>query len=223
MTSSITFCRMRPRRKKGSNKVANAADLASLATTHLEPWIFYAASFLTIPLAFGVLLDKNIIRAGFLLIGVFGGISALFLILQAQFLAMAQLMIYAVGITLVVVIALMLTNPRLEYETSIDLPQQRMPAITTCCFVFLVLYLCILSEGWSSTSQATAEDALTILGKNLLTWYALPFEFASVLLLVALIGAVMLAKADHFSPDDISNDALTTSDLERNEDVVEVK
>jgi len=61
-------------------------------------------------LSYGVLIDRNIIRAGFILIGVFGCISVLFLLLQAQFLAMAQMMIYAVGITLVVVIALMLTN-----------------------------------------------------------------------------------------------------------------
>lgn len=204
--------------------MANANDLASLASTHLEPWIFYGASFVTIPLAFGVLLDKNIIRAGFLLIGVFGGMAALFLALQAQFLAMAQLMIYAVGITLVVVIALMLTNPRLEYETTTDLPPQRLPAITTCCFVFLVLYLSIMSESWSATSQATGEDPLTILGKNLLTWYALPFEFASILLLVALIGAVMLAKSDKQSvAEDPTSQELLISELEKNEDVVEVK
>ena len=206
--------------------MAEIPNLASLANQHLETWLFYAASFVTIPLAFGVLLDKNIIRAGFLLIGVFGGISALFLLLQAQFLAMAQLMIYAVGITLVVVIALMLTNPRLEYEETTDLPSQRLPALTTCCFIFLVLYLAILSEGWSSLGQASAEDPLTILGKNLLTWYALPFEFASILLLIALIGAVMLAKSDHGQvdvADEVIADEAQIIELERNEDVVEVK
>ena len=213
-------------KKKGSSNVAEIPNLASLANQHLETWLFYAASFVTIPLAFGVLLDKNIIRAGFLLIGVFGGISALFLLLQAQFLAMAQLMIYAVGITLVVVIALMLTNPRLEYEETTDLPSQRLPALTTCCFIFLVLYLAILSEGWSSLGQASAEDPLTILGKNLLTWYALPFEFASILLLIALIGAVMLAKSDHGQvdvADEVIADEAQIIELERNEDVVEVK
>lgn len=204
--------------------MATPQDLASLANTHLETWLFYAAGLVTIPLAFGVLLDRNIIRAGFLLIGVFGGICGLFLLLQAQFLAMAQLMIYAVGITLVVVIALMLTNPKMEYEHSVDLHFQRLPALTTCCLLFFVLYLCILSEGWAVIGQPTGEDPLTVIGKSMLTWYALPFEFASVLLLIALIGAVMLAKSDHFNMgEEVLNDDAVTLDVERNEDVVQVK
>ena len=148
-------------------------------------------------LSYGVLIDRNIIRAGFILIGVFGCISVLFLLLQAQFLAMAQMMIYAVGITLVVVIALMLTNPHLEYERSVDLPQQRLPAFLTSGSVFLVLYMAILSEPWPRSSEVpNIAENVRILGNGLLTQYALPFEFASILLLVSLIGAVMLAKSD---------------------------
>lgn len=178
-------------------------SLTELATTHIEPFLFYVASFVTIPLAYGVLLDKNIIRAGFLLIGVFGGISALFLLLQAQFLSMAQMMIYAVGITLVVVIALMLTNPNLEYERSTELPKQQLPAFFTSGLVFMVLYMAILSEAWpTSSSTPSIEENISILGSNLLTSYSLPFEFASILLLVALMGAVMLAKSDHFKPSE---------------------
>src|SRR5579883_1841405 len=84
----------------------------------LDDFLFYLLAVMAIPMALGVLFDRTIIRSGFLLIGVFGSICGLFLVLQAQFLALAQLMIYAVGITLVVVIALMLTNPKLEKEAS---------------------------------------------------------------------------------------------------------
>ncbi len=205
----------------------NLNDLANLATANVETWFFYIAAFVTIPLAYGVLLDRNIIRAGFLLIGVFGGISALFLLLQAQFLAMAQLMIYAVGITLVVVIALMLTNPRLEYEKSIDLPQQKLPAFFTSMLVFAVLYLAIMSESWPTVNTPVAvNENVQIIGASMLKDYALPFEFASILLLIALIGAVMLAKADKFHTGEeiLGNeepaDAMTES--ERSENVVQV-
>ena len=87
------------------------ANLNAWADGNVEQIAFYVLMILAIPLAYGVIFDRTIIRAGFLLIGVFGAISGLFLLLEAQFLAMAQVMIYAVGITLVVVIALMLTNP----------------------------------------------------------------------------------------------------------------
>ncbi|MBX9688568.1 MAG: NADH-quinone oxidoreductase subunit J [Candidatus Obscuribacterales bacterium] len=200
----------------------NLNDLAHAASAHLEICLFYLTAFIMIPLAYGVLLDRNIIRAGFLLIGVFGGISALFLLLQAQFLAMAQLMIYAVGITLVVVIALMLTNPNLEYEKSVELPQQQLPAFLTSILVFLVLYMSVLSEAWPVRNELPSADNIKVLGTSLLTQYSLPFEFASILLLVALIGAVMLAKSDHFHPGEeiLGNESI--SETEGNENVVKV-
>ena len=203
------------------------AELGTSASHHIETVLFYVSAFVTIPLAYGVLLDKNVIRAGFLLIGVFGGVCALFLLLQAQFLAMAQMMIYAVGITLVVVIALMLTNPTLDYERSIDLPQQKVPALLTCGLVFAVLYMAILSEPWPTQNVSPSPDNVMVLGNSLLTQYALPFEFASILLLVALIGAVMLAKSDHFKPGeellDEETDIGGALDTKGQEDVVQVK
>lgn len=205
--------------------MGNLNDLANLASAHTEQFLFYVAAFITLPLAYGVLFDRNIIRAGFLLIGVFGGISGLFLLLQAQFIAMAQLMIYAVGITLVVVIALMLTNPNLEYERSTELPQQKIPAFFTCVIVFMVLYMCILSEAWPlNNNKPSIADNVTILGTGLLKDYALPFEFASILLLVALIGAVMLAKADRPQPDEFGkDDSFSVIESEGKEHVVELK
>ena len=195
-------------------------DLITQMTSNIGVFLFYGAAFIMLPLAYGVLIDRNIIRAGFLLIGVFGGISLLFLLLQAQFLAMAQMMIYAVGITLVVVIALMLTNPRLEYERTIDLQTQRIPAFLTCGLVFMVLYMAILSEAWPRVNETpNTVDNLKILGNSLLTQYALPFEFASILLLVALIGSVMLAKADRY-PASEKSDETGIVESEGNEHVV---
>ncbi len=209
------------------DQLYNFDHIAKLTTDNANALLFYIAAFVTLPLAYGVLLDKNIIRAGFLLIGVFGGISLLFLLLQAQFLAMAQMMIYAVGITLVVVIALMLTNPTLQEEKTIDLPQQTGPAFLTCGLVFMVLYMAVLSEAWpKAEGMPNTANNVKILGNAILTQYALPFEFASILLLVALIGAVMLAKADHFTPsptislDDESDSA--EQKTERKDNVVKV-
>lgn len=172
--------------------------LQAWANTSIESGIFYMLAFLAIPLAYGVLFDARIIRCGFLLIGVFGMISGIFLLLQAQFLAMAQLMIYAVGITLVVVIALMLTNPRLELDVTPALPEHKIPAILVGIAVFLTIYLGLRSEIWQVKAATAQPPELNVvqIGTNLLGYYALPFEFASVLLLLALIGAVMLAKAE---------------------------
>lgn len=188
--------------------ILNVQDLVTFQAT--ETIAFYAVAIVAICLSLGVIADRNVIRAGFVLIGVFGGISLLFLMLQAQFLALAQIMIYAVGITLVVVIALMLTNPRLEKEAEeptgeraplfalMDAIKGAFPALVGW-FSFFTLYLAVRSEGWNVTDEAVSPDNLKVLGESLTTNYSLPFEFASVLLLAALIGAIMLAKAERKS------------------------
>lgn len=177
--------------------------LKSWAEGNVEATLFYFLAALAIPLAYGVILDRAVIRSGFLLIGVFGSICGLFLLLQAQFLALAQLMIYAVGITLVVVIALMLTNPRLERE-NMGSPTSgaKAGAFFTALFTFLTIYLSLRSVSWIENSEPMEPNNVEVIGRALTTTYALPFEFASVLLLAAMVGAVMLAKAERRGADD---------------------
>lgn len=158
--------------------------------------MFYVLAVIAISFSFGVLFDHVIIRSGFILIGVFSAISGLFLLLQAPFLALAQIMIYAVAITLVVVIALMLTNPRLEEEKSVGLEIQKFPALVSSVLLFLVIYAAIRLQPWYISGALPLDKNVEQLGVMLLTIYALPFEFASILLLAALVGAVMLAKSD---------------------------
>jgi NADH:ubiquinone oxidoreductase subunit 6 (subunit J) len=166
---------------------------------HVDAILFYIFATLAIPVAFGVIFERNIIRSGFWLIGLFGAISVLFLILQAQFLAMAQIMIYAVGITLVVVIALMLTNPRMEQELSPGINQHSVGTFAIALLLFMTIYMSVRSEGWpvKSAPDLTEQPAnVLVIGRALTTDYSLPFEFSSVLLLAALIGAIMLAKSE---------------------------
>lgn len=202
------------------------AELAHWVNGGSEIWLFYALALLAIACAYGVILDRRIIRCGFLLIGVFAGMSGMFFLLEAPFLALAQIMIYAVGITLVVVIALMLTNPRLEKDVTPLVPAMRIPAVLSAIGVFLMVYMSIRSEPWSrpdidATTAAQAPDTLTNIGQQLLTYYALPFEFASVLLLVALIGAVMLAKADRPEAS-VPEEWIDTASAEREDHAVKV-
>ncbi|HIA52891.1 MAG TPA: NADH-quinone oxidoreductase subunit J [Candidatus Melainabacteria bacterium] len=171
--------------------------LKALAETNVESLMFYVLATVSILLAYGVILDRTIIRSGFILIGVFGSICGLFLLLQAQFLALAQLMIYAVGITLVIVIALMLTNPRMEKsQLSAAAPANQLGAFMVAVGLFMTIYLSVRPENWTLSSEPLDTANVEVLGRALTTDYSLPFEFASVLLLAALIGAIMLAKAE---------------------------
>ncbi len=198
----------------------NVQELVSTGVA--EALAFYFIAALAITLSIGVISDKNVIRAGFLLIGVFGGISGLFFLLQAQFIALAQVMIYAVGITLVVVIALMLTNPRLQNEEAeeeaiastepallkfLDCIRNGFPGLVAW-IAFVTVYMAIRSEHWELSTQTIGEDNIAVIGRALTTDYSLPFEFASVLLLAALIGAIMLAKAEKVEDTDTPREGI---------------
>jgi NADH:ubiquinone oxidoreductase subunit 6 (subunit J) len=203
-------------------------QLTTWAQANVEQAVFYLLAVIAIPLAYGVVCDRNIIRSGFLLIGVFSTIAGLFILLSAQFLALAQIMIYGVGITLVVVIALMLTNPKAEKESMPALSIHKGPAIFVACFLFMCVYLALRSaENWpvkTDVAALSAAENLSRIGQSLLTNYSFHFEFASILLLAALIGAVMLAKAEPAVHDlnelSANEDKLKSS--ERADDVVKV-
>jgi NAD(P)H-quinone oxidoreductase subunit 6 len=179
----------------------NLASFAEINSVSIETWMFYILAAMAIPFAFGVILDKAIIRSGFLLIGVFGAISGLFLILQAQFIAMAQIMIYAVGITLVVVIALMLTNPRMDLDLKPTASNGKLTGFVVSFVLFAVIYMAIRSETWPIRPEVPAVTNVAVIGGAITGQYALPFEFASVLLLAALMGAIMLAKNEPVEPE----------------------
>lgn len=202
---------------------AQLTTMAQQITPHIEVWFFYITALIMIPFAYAVLFDKNVIRAGFLLIGVFGGVCSIFLLLQAQFLAMAQMMIYAVGITLVVVIALMLTNPHKDEHQPVAISAQQSPAALTAIILFVTMYMALRSESWGQSPVVPIQqNDVIIIGEKLLKDYALPFEFASILLLVAMIGSVMMAKADKKGRIDADEDSAHMMDSERKEDVVKV-
>ncbi len=173
--------------------------LTALAHVNVEQGFFYVLAAIAIPLAYGVVFDRNVIRSGFLLIGVFATIAGLFFLLQAQFLGLSQILIYGVGITLVIVIALMLTNARQETGMNPALPANVGLASFVSVLVFTTIYLSLRSaEDWplKNESSLSLPPNIEMIGKHLMTYYALPFEFASILLLAALVGAVMLSKAE---------------------------
>lgn len=197
-------------------------NLQQWANVNVETAVFYLLAVIAIPLAYGVIFDRAIIRSGFLLIGVFSSIAGLYLLLQAQFLALAQVMIYAVGITLVVVIALMLTNPKLERDLSPSIVAQRLPGVMVAIFLFMTFYLALRSEPWMISGAPVTRHTVETIGSHLMQGYSLAFEFASVLLLAALIGAVMLAKADDGKTDQETPAGDNPASTERVDDVVKV-
>ena len=154
--------------------------------------LFYVAGALAIGGALGVVMTRNIVYAAFALLVALMGVAGLFLLAFAEFLALVQVLIYGGAIVILILFALMLTRLQ-DFQDLSDNAQWPFAALAALA-VFALLAAAVLG-----TSVRTAEPqgvGLAVLGDNLFAQWAIPFEVASLVLLVALIGAVVMVKGD---------------------------
>jgi NADH-quinone oxidoreductase subunit J len=165
-----------------------------------EVLAFYALAAVTLVSAGGVMLSRSLFHAVLLLILSFVGIAGFFVLLSAEFLAMAQVVIYVGAISVLILFAIMLTPRagRRNDETSMLLPGLLLAVCLAAVFLFV-----IFDADWSTADQAPLVAA-SDLGRALIGPWVLPFEIASVLLTAALVGATMLAR----DPEEEAEDAL---------------
>jgi NAD(P)H-quinone oxidoreductase subunit 6 len=163
--------------------------------------------------ALGVVLLSNIVHSAFLLAGVFLSISGLYILLNADFVAAAQILIYVGAVNVLILFAIMLVN---KQENFSELPNRwlRQGATAVVCLgLFALLGTMVLVTPWSldSASSAGVTNTIITIGEHFFSDYLLPFELASVLLLMAMVGAIILARRD-LIPDVIeTQDTVTTS------------
>lgn len=151
--------------------------------------------------AFEVVTEENVAHAALYLAMTFVGISGMYLLLQSGFLAAVQIIIYAGAIMTVLIFAIMLSDVHMIQGTEHSNVFQRItsrhwglaPLLIAGGFAILVI-LAIFQGGdpLQVSSQLTEAPDVASLGTALLSTYVVPFEVASVLLLAALIGAIVI-------------------------------
>ncbi|MEI7900750.1 MAG: NADH-quinone oxidoreductase subunit J [bacterium] len=158
--------------------------------------MFYVVAALTLISSAVVVLSRNIIRAAFSLLFSFLGVGLLYALLSADFLAVVQLLLYVGGILVLILFAIMLTN-RVETLSEARQTYPRGPAFLLCGSLFVGLLLLALRAPWKQgPGGAVFTPTTRMIGEALLGPYLLPFEIVSVLLLVGLIGAVVVARRE---------------------------
>jgi NADH-quinone oxidoreductase subunit J len=158
----------------------------------MEPLVFYAAAAVVVVGALAVVFLPRIIHAALSLVLFFIGIGGVFVLLHAEFVAAAQIIIYAGAITVLVLFAVMLTQ-RSQSPESNPFNLQRWVAALVAAATFAALLPALLSVR-GAAAPGPDQDLTPELGKALLGQWVLPFEIASVLLLAAMIGAIVIAK-----------------------------
>ena len=164
---------------------------------------FSILSLIIIIGSLGVVLLESIVYSAFLLGGVFMSVAGLYLLLNASFVAAAQVLVYVGAINVLILFAIMLVNKKEDLKPIKYLNSRKLISSTICITLLSLLVRVDLSNTWiiADPAQSIGEESTIRLGEHLFSDYLLPFEVASVLLLMAMIGAIVLARRDVLSED----------------------
>jgi NAD(P)H-quinone oxidoreductase subunit 6 len=166
---------------------------------------FGLLAVMMITAALGVVLLTNIVYSAFLLAGVFISIAGLYILLNADFVAAAQVLVYVGAVNVLILFAIMLVNKREDFAV---LPRGWIRKAATgvvCVGLFLLLGTMVVATPWAISVEPVigGESTVVQIGEHFFSDFLLPFELASVLLLMSMVGAIILARRD-FLPEELS-------------------
>ena len=175
---------------------------------------FGILSAMAIGFALGVVLLPSIVYAAFMLGGVFMSMAGLYLLLNADFVAAAQVLIYVGAVNVLILFAIMLVN-RQQTFAPMKLGWLRNGLTAAVCggVVYLLVTVAFKTE-WAIQPVQDLSSVL-IIGGQFFSNYLLPFEVASILLLMALIGAIVIARREYIAEVPLQPDEVEFALLER--------
>ncbi len=150
--------------------------------------------------ALGVVLFANIVYSAFLLAGVFISMSGTYILLNADFVSAAQILIYVGAVNVLILFAIMLVNKREQYKPLKNSWVRQGSTIVVCAGLFTLLSAIAIATPWSIATTTPLANSIVPIAKHFFSDFLLPFELASILLLMAMVGAIVLARRD-FVPD----------------------
>ncbi len=158
--------------------------------------------------AIGVVLFSNIVYSAFLLGGVFISMAGMYLLLNADFVAAAQVLIYVGAVNVLILFAIMLVNKRQDFAPFPSAGVRKILTAIVSLGLFALLSTMVLATPWAySTSVVAGESSIILIGEHLFTDFLLPFELASILLLMAMVGAIILARREYL-PESLTSTQL---------------
>jgi len=160
-----------------------------------NPIIFWLITILVVGSALAVVLLRNIVHSALFLIVTFVGVSGLYILLQADFLAAVQLLVYAGAVAILIVFGVMLTV-RGDIKNSNMFNSYKLSGGIVALVFFLIVERIILKTDWVLSTAAMPESTVGPIADSLLGNFVIPFEVAAVLLLVAMVGAILLARGE---------------------------
>ncbi|MHB0870684.1 MAG: NADH-quinone oxidoreductase subunit J family protein [Chloroflexota bacterium] len=156
---------------------------------------FYTFGLMAVGGAAGMVTARRLVHSAMFLVASFLGVAAVYLLLRADFLAIVQLLIYAGAIMILMLFAIMLTPRQIEITRPGQWAQKLAAGLVAASFLLVVAFT-LLGTRWSLAATPVDQPTTEAIGRVLLGNYVLPFEMASVLLLAAMVGAILIARED---------------------------
>lgn len=154
---------------------------------------FWVLALLAIVGALGVVTQRNLFRAALSLVLCLAAVAGLFITLSADFLAAVQVLIYVGAISVIIILAIMMTRNVTQGSPSNKL---RVPALIVAVLFFGVVSYALVNTGWQISTVAPVAPTTPALAEKLFGsgGFILPLEIAPVLLLAAILGAIVLVR-----------------------------
>ena len=169
-----------------------------------EHVVFYIVAVIAVIAALGVVTSQDVTHAALFLVLTLMMTAGVFVLLSAEFLGLVQVLVYGGGVAILVLFAVMITRVR-ELRQRLDGPQKPF-AVVAGLAVASVLTIMVVGTRWGPESPTRIRrltepsgleiDPTTAIGRDLFQTFAVPFEVASLVLLVALVGAIILARGE---------------------------
>jgi NADH-quinone oxidoreductase subunit J len=158
--------------------------------------IFYVFAAVTVLSAAFVVFSKNIIYSAFSLLFTFFGVAALYVFLSADFIAVTQVVVYVGGILVLLLFGVMFTNTIMQTELKTDVLHAVPGTLLLILMIAGMLYTFYTTGDWMPGEAQLQGSVVQRIGFETMSHFMLPFEMASIVLLVALLGAAFLARFD---------------------------
>jgi NADH-quinone oxidoreductase subunit J len=154
--------------------------------------IFWILALVIVGAALAVVVLRDVFRAALSLVLLFLTIAVIYITLYADFLAVVQVLIYVGAVSILIIVAIMLTREVWHGSPSGKL---RIPALVVSLLLLGTMVFTVLSTKWETSSEMPQQQTTTAIGMNLFGGgFILPVEITAVLLLAAVLGAIVLIR-----------------------------